>query len=107
MACQAVRGDEVFDQLRFVNKIGTQIRSQVGEEVRTHSVEDANVVIHGIGKASLHRPSRGNVTHCAAVVEELRPLSFCALVPLSLASEALTLFSTRLWLIELGLRRVV
>ena len=47
MACQVVMDDDVFDKLRFVNKIGTQIRSQVGEEVRTHSVEDTGAVIHG------------------------------------------------------------
>ena len=39
--------DDVFDKLRFVNEIGTQIRSQVGEEARTHSVEDTGAVIHG------------------------------------------------------------
>ena len=47
MACQAATVDDVFDKLRFVNEIGTQFPSQLGEEVRTHSVQDTGTVIHG------------------------------------------------------------
>ncbi len=34
MAYQATINDDVFDKLRFVNEIGTQILSQLGEGVR-------------------------------------------------------------------------
>ena len=47
MACQAVIDDNVFDKHRFVNEKRTQILSQLGEEGRTHRVQDAALVIHG------------------------------------------------------------
>jgi hypothetical protein len=47
MACQAVTDGDVFDKFRFVNEIGTQIHSQVREEVRTHTVQDTSAIIHG------------------------------------------------------------
>jgi hypothetical protein len=47
MASQVVIDDDVFDELRFVNEIWTQIRPQLGEERRTHSVQDTDAVIHG------------------------------------------------------------
>ena len=50
MACQAATVDDVFDKLRFVNEIGTQFPSQLGEEVRTHSVQDTGTVIHGMSR---------------------------------------------------------
>lgn len=46
VACSVVV-DKVFDQFRFVNKVGTQLCPQVGEERRTHSVQNASAVIHG------------------------------------------------------------
>jgi hypothetical protein len=46
MACQAAMDDDVFDKFRFVNEIGTQFPSQLGEEVRTHSVQDTGAIIH-------------------------------------------------------------
>lgn len=46
MAFQAVIDDDVFDKLRFVNKIGTQIPPQLGEERRTHCVQDTAAIIH-------------------------------------------------------------
>jgi hypothetical protein len=39
--------DDVFDKLRFINEIGTQFPSQLGEEDRTYSVQDTGAVIHG------------------------------------------------------------
>jgi hypothetical protein len=47
MACQAIIDDDVFDKHSFVNEKRTQILSQLGEEVRTHRVQDAALVIHG------------------------------------------------------------
>jgi hypothetical protein len=46
VAFQAVVIDNVFDELRFINKVGTQIRPQLGEERRTH-VQNTGAVIHG------------------------------------------------------------
>jgi hypothetical protein len=47
MVFQAALDDDVFDKLRFVDEIGTQVPSQFGEESRTHSVQDTGAVIHG------------------------------------------------------------
>ena len=47
MVLQVVLDDNVFDELCFVDEIGTQLPSQLGEEVRTHSVQDTGAVIHG------------------------------------------------------------
>ena len=47
MVLQVALDDNVFDELCFVNEIGTQLPSQSGEEVRTHSVQDTGAVIHG------------------------------------------------------------
>ena len=47
MAYQAMINNDVFNKLRFVNEKRTQILSQLGEEVRTHRVQDAALVIHG------------------------------------------------------------
>ena len=48
MAChQAATDDDVFDKFRFVDKVGTQCPSQVGEEVRTHNIQGTSAIIHG------------------------------------------------------------
>jgi hypothetical protein len=46
-ACQVATDNDVFDKLRFVNEIGSQVPSQVREEVRTHSIQDTGAIIHG------------------------------------------------------------
>jgi hypothetical protein len=45
VACPVVV-DDVFDKLRFVNKVGTQISSHIGEERRIHRLQDTAAVIH-------------------------------------------------------------
>ena len=52
----------VFDKLRFVNEKGTQIPSQVGEEVRTHNIQDTVAVIHGENQTPNHRSGEREVT---------------------------------------------
>jgi len=46
VACQADIDGDVLDMFCFVNKVGTQIPSQVGEEKRTHSAQDTAAVTH-------------------------------------------------------------
>ena len=46
VACPVLE-DDVFDKLRFVNNVGTQIPSQIGEERRIHGLQDTAAVIHG------------------------------------------------------------
>ena len=47
--CQAAMDDEVFDELCFVNEIGTKPLLQRGEEVRTKRLQDTGAVIHELG----------------------------------------------------------
>jgi hypothetical protein len=60
VACQAVIVDDVFDELRFVNEIWTQIRPQDREERRTHSVQNTGAVIHGERKRGEEERRRRN-----------------------------------------------
>ena len=49
MAYHTVIDDDIFDKLRFVNKIGIQTTSQPGEGTRTYTAQDTGAVIlwHG------------------------------------------------------------
>lgn len=46
-AYQVSTNNDVLDKFHFVDEIGTQCLSQLGEEVRTHRIQDAGAVIHG------------------------------------------------------------
>jgi hypothetical protein len=45
VACPVVE-DDVFYKLCFINKVGTQTPSQIGEERRVHCLQDTAAVIH-------------------------------------------------------------
>ena len=68
MASQAVIDDDVFDKLRFVNEIWTQIPSQIGEERRIHGLQDTAAVIHGerwgLGDSRDRRIRTSGVRNC-------------------------------------------
>ena len=39
--------DDVYYELCFIDKVGTQIPSHIGEERRIHALQDTTAVIHG------------------------------------------------------------
>ena len=63
---------DVFDKLRFVNKVATQLLSQVGEEVRSHRYQDTGAVIdHGENQTPNHRS--GSSGEFRMAVQKLKP----------------------------------